>query len=666
MNKFYFPVLCLLILGLTYPLNVSYGKQDSSKKVRMCYFDLSTISGSMESELPRKWQKRTNEQIELVNYYPEGTKKTIRSAFKDMVQENNNENKKCDGLIISGHHTGNSHGDKSQYLEKLSLKFIEELSCKEEYKGFFNNIKSLWLHGSRTLNGVVRGAGKVDAKTKNYIKEDEDGSDNFHPQFIKIINLAFSATLNENTAFHSRYLRSFPNANLFGFSNEAPTNKQRILSSGFWDDVLDAIVGMAKEEEAKAKENAETNSIIDFASVISSSDICKTHSDVWTARATLQPDTTRAFVPVNHIDKKIRELGCKLINIKAKLEANPKDTKGILRKDLMKTFDEIFKFIDEKNPNGTNKTEEEKNKIFHLLFHNIFESYTMAQDINKTNKNSGLLSALKSKFIENKRFKGILEKHMKSEVAGSLRKIDYINFYKDLYGSKTKEVNEAILTHITEINKALTTKSDEYDKTFAVARIEQLRQYDLLTHADIENFIKNFPQEKNQFNKPIKHRLAYSSYVKSQDEDKLDELLAITLNNDATIPTEALKNNDFNTLNKLIEKAKEKDLDNVKRSIQQGVINNVAYGNSPKTQVAKLESYMKQSDNESIKTAILYASSDIALSNNTYMNETEAGQNADAYKEIVKAHKNFLKKMKRNYSALPEGVQSVLEILEPN
>ena len=58
-------------------------------------------------------------------------------AVERMIQSG----QKCDGLSFSGHHTGNWYGETAGTLK---LKDLEALSCREEYKNWFQNIKALW------------------------------------------------------------------------------------------------------------------------------------------------------------------------------------------------------------------------------------------------------------------------------------------------------------------------------------------------------------------------------------------------------------------------------------------------------------------------------------------------------------------------------------------
>lgn len=142
-----------------------------------------------------------------------------KEAFRNMMQEQ----KRCDGLVISGHHTGAWGGKRGN---SLNLDFLEEISCEKEFQDWFSGVNALWLQGCRTL-----GVGEITSENAD--------SDMMNPEFhtqrvgdaldedaltqrISDLNMEFSATLDQDNPLSSRYLRLFPQAKVFGWTKTAP------------------------------------------------------------------------------------------------------------------------------------------------------------------------------------------------------------------------------------------------------------------------------------------------------------------------------------------------------------------------------------------------------------------------------------------------------------
>lgn len=145
-------------------------------------------------------------------------------AFKKMIESG----VKCDGLVISGHHTGAFGGARA--AGSLGLDFMEKLRCDPKYQSFFENIQAVWLQGCRTLGVNV---------VTNQLEEDELEEEQLNADFqmfrvgnvlaedhleqgISELGLEFSATLDQDNPLSSRYLKLFPRANVFGWTKTAP------------------------------------------------------------------------------------------------------------------------------------------------------------------------------------------------------------------------------------------------------------------------------------------------------------------------------------------------------------------------------------------------------------------------------------------------------------
>ena len=187
-----------------------------SSAAKICYFSLNNEKEFHEMDkLVKKLNKHSKEKIEIQEFLTKGANAEV--AFSKMVKSG----VKCDGLVISGHHTGSFGGERAS--GGLSISFMEKLSCKKENKEFFNHIKALWLQGCRTL-----GVGKIETYESADFHTGRVGNvlaeDHLERSFADL-NFEFSATLDQDNPLSSRYLRVFPRATAFGWTKTAPGKK---------------------------------------------------------------------------------------------------------------------------------------------------------------------------------------------------------------------------------------------------------------------------------------------------------------------------------------------------------------------------------------------------------------------------------------------------------
>lgn len=151
----------------------------------------------------------------------------INEVFKKWVDNMvTKDQKNCDGLIFSGYHTGGhfhqEKGDTKGNKNKLDISLVERLSCHPKYKSWFEKVKQFWLFGSFTVtDSIVK---NQSSKTGNRLatpitKADDDVS-------MRRINLSFAHAMDRGTPLSSRWMRSFPNTHIYGWSDEAPTSHQ--------------------------------------------------------------------------------------------------------------------------------------------------------------------------------------------------------------------------------------------------------------------------------------------------------------------------------------------------------------------------------------------------------------------------------------------------------
>ena len=209
-------------------ISTSVFAQQDKKDGTICYFSLNNTK---EFKTMKTFADQLNSKnsvrgkIKVVEYME--TKGNPEDAFKKMIEEMNSRGETCDGLVISGHHTGAWGGHNAEGT--LSLDFLETASCNPKYKKWFESIKALWLQGCRTqgVNAITPN------DTPNHhlerlrhnpqARQDQTlaDADNLQ-QGGAAINYEFSNTLDQDNPLHQRYLRMFPSATSFGWTRSAP------------------------------------------------------------------------------------------------------------------------------------------------------------------------------------------------------------------------------------------------------------------------------------------------------------------------------------------------------------------------------------------------------------------------------------------------------------
>ena len=195
--------------------------QAGTREQNLCFFSLNN---SREFELTRALLERENSpggnQINVVEFHEPAQDAIPSSSFKRMIATNPT----CDGLVISGHHTGSFGGARAKGV--LDINFLEELSCDATYTDFFKKVKSVWLQGCRTL-----GVGAMESGSGDNVELHAD----YHMQRVGAelvydglqqsfadLSFEFSATLDQDNPLATRYLRVFPAANVYGWTKSSP------------------------------------------------------------------------------------------------------------------------------------------------------------------------------------------------------------------------------------------------------------------------------------------------------------------------------------------------------------------------------------------------------------------------------------------------------------
>ncbi len=156
--------------------------------------------------------QNNSSMIKVVEFMKEGSNPS--QAFTDLVYSGIH----CDGLVISGHHTGSFGGKRASGSIAVSL--FEKLSCDEALAPFFFQVKALWLQGCRTLG--VKNLLTLDSADYHMNRVGDVLADDGLEQSFAELNNEFSLTLDQDNPLSSRYQRVFPAAHVMGWTKTAP------------------------------------------------------------------------------------------------------------------------------------------------------------------------------------------------------------------------------------------------------------------------------------------------------------------------------------------------------------------------------------------------------------------------------------------------------------
>ena len=610
----------LSLLFFTF-LGFSYLLGGATETSNICYFSLS------ERPAEASVTDSGNKKVEIIEYYTDNN--TPQESFKKMI----NSGKKCDGLVISGHHIGSWYGDKVEGGHLLTLDFIEKISCKPEYKDFFKNIKSLWLDGCNTSpKGHLKSQSyrTADNLTAGYINAHE--ATKRHNQFI---SYSYGDVLDRHTPLSSRYLRSFPNAQVYGFSNKAPSeeNKAMVTKEGkraYWNLIQNHIRKLGSHIrklnlaiEADIEVNKKISDIeVGIKAISSMSNPCSPLDiAIQNKSAEIWNQESGSGNSASHGNKATRKIGCDLVNAKKDLEKNP-TSKEAKRKIL-----EALKQIESKEQ-------------YHHLFNNIFETYKLAHKSSDDNFFTNVHSILKGTPTQpNIPFKSSLTEKIDSKFNSSIRRIDHLKFYEYLYG-RDEAFEKYLKTHILNVksnykhlrnskNKNVITPDTR--RVFTVVVAEQLRQYDFLNKGELQDLVANKKifKEGDSISTPIYHKMKYTLYKKlneSSYENDVTELIKAEPTTGQSIAQEALRTNDIKTINhifKNIEKFSKTDKDHftqIEKNIRQGFLNHLDVIDK-QSQISLLNDYMEQAnENKLFQISLLQTAYD--LDNKDFLEQT--------------------------------------------
>ena len=404
----------------------------------ICYFSLNNEKEVTEMQkFTEKIKKHTHCSISVKEYLTQNN--NPEESFKKMVESG----VQCDGLVISGHHTGAFGGKRA--TGSLGIDFLEKLACDKKHSKWFKQIKALWLQGCRTLG------------TGDIVIDEEEMSADYHTmrvgsileedhleQSIADLNVEFSATLDQDNPLSTRYLRAFPGATVFGWTKVAPGEKA-------------------------GSQYSIPFHMAHIARMINNQDAFPSDSPVkgtWTKESTLQ--YLNSMIGLLNGDAKCQELAVSAWKEHGRVQ-NQATEYGFYNPDL-----NAYKSL-----TTTNDVILKKAHVYDCLFKNsqgqkllkvldeilkdpilIRYTYNSLLERLKTlkEKDPNLYAQIIKKLRGHKVIQDFLSNKLSDNNLGLLRKIDYLAFYEEIYGP-TQKIIPAILQKASEAFSTISSQT---------------------------------------------------------------------------------------------------------------------------------------------------------------------------------------------------------------
>ena len=471
-------ILSMLLLSLFWLVPTKAQDTTTTGDFHICYFSLNNEKEVTEMQkFTKKIKEHTHCSISVKEYLTEGD--DPEESFKKMLDSG----VRCDGLVISGHHTGAFGGKRSS--GSLGIDFLEKLSCDPKYSKWFNQVNALWLQGCRTL-----GTGEIAI-------DDEEASADHHTarvgavleedhleQSIADLNMEFSATLDQDNPLSSRFLRAFPGATVFGWTKTAPGERagsqysipfhiahiSRLSNNqdGFPSD--SPIKGTWTKDSAIQYMTSMVG-VLNWEVNIQCKELAV---EAWKEHGKVQNQATEYgfYNPDLNAYKPLQSSADSATLAKARfLDCLLKNSKG---EEFLKALDEILK-----DPQLIRYT---YNALLERLKGLKKEDPALYQQVLKKLKASPVLKQFLAQKLTGKRL-------------GILRKIDYLAFYEEVYG-KSEKLQSAILDKASEaFEKIPSSTYNEID--YKMTLLSSLGKHGYLNNQKGLNLLSKIAKDSN-------------------------------------------------------------------------------------------------------------------------------------------------------------------------
>ncbi|OFZ19136.1 MAG: hypothetical protein A2X94_10350 [Bdellovibrionales bacterium GWB1_55_8] len=193
------------MIGFTFWATVTPAQ--SAAPTSICYLSLNT---DVEKATLEKLLRKSSPGVQVHEFQSEG------NSPEDSLRELIESGKRCDVLVISGHHSGSYWGERAD--GQLRLELLEQFSC--HHPEWFSNIKVVYLQGCRSLGSSV--ARRSDDEVRRVLGALERGEDQGDVNSADLAS-GFDSIYDEFDPLPKQHAAIFPKAKIFGYTDTAPT-----------------------------------------------------------------------------------------------------------------------------------------------------------------------------------------------------------------------------------------------------------------------------------------------------------------------------------------------------------------------------------------------------------------------------------------------------------
>lgn len=204
-------------LPVTQPVSLFPPEMLSRSSAHICFFSFNTSAEYIQlKRMINQLNAASAAQISITEY--QVLDDDPYDSFVNLLKSGS----KCDGVVLSGHHTDEFYGERSD--GDLEVEDLEELACDPRYSAWFDNVKALWLQGCNTAKPVfhnqdLKEEERITASPINHMQGLLDVRD-MEDSIEDMQDLLLDNTNEENLV--NDYMRVFPGATVYGWSNKAP------------------------------------------------------------------------------------------------------------------------------------------------------------------------------------------------------------------------------------------------------------------------------------------------------------------------------------------------------------------------------------------------------------------------------------------------------------
>lgn len=504
----YLSLLTCVLSSVLAQANAPMSVPAPKRTLKICYISMNNekefhvtknFVDRIQSLTGKKW-------VEVEEFLEKGSnpEKTLESMIE--------KNTVCDGLVISGHHTGSFGGTRAQ--GHLSVEFMERVSCEKKKSKWFEAVQSLWLQGCRTL-GAPGEMGEQNVNLAEFhanrvhAVRDADGLEQNQLQLAQ----EFSDLLDAQTPYATRFMKSFPQARLYGWTRTAPGDRagserslpfhihNMAIRSG--SDMKNWIKDPFDRNMTAEQANIYLQSLMMLLQPVTSAQGIQASLKSWEDHGKPNPrtgtvgfdnDDLASMPPLfgngDSTLPKSRALECKL------------RTSNTSR-DTTDTINQIL----------------EDPRLIALSF------YTLKDVISRnTQGESAFKSAIVAKMKNNQNLMNFLEEKLKSLHASLVRKLEYYGFlamvdanHASQYAAKLKTQSEEALL------KKPKAEGDYEQRDFKAKVLEEALKSKLLSFKDIRNFFET--TNDKMFAQSILSMISGNTIY--LPDDKLEQLIII-------------------------------------------------------------------------------------------------------------------------------------------